>query len=192
MDNLGPIEHGEVELRPLTIFIGRNNTGKTYVAQALYACRQAARGVRPRPAEELSDDQRAALEAFARRRYGIPPNGGMAEQELPEVLHSFVADALRDGLEGAGREIFQRLKATFGVDDLMRITSWGNGEGLRLEIKGASAGGDEVCLFGSGGTTAPVGKMVRRLEIDWSEIDHMIAEPTLFDKEPDREELNYL
>ena len=190
VDNLGPIEHGEVELRPLTIFVGRNNTGKTYVAQALYACRQAVRSVRPRPSEELSDDQRAALEAFTRSRYGGPANGGMAKQELPEVLHSLVADALRVGLEDAGREIVQRLKATFGVDDLRRVTSWDNGKRLRLEVKSADSGGG-VCLFGSGGTTAPVGKVIRRLDIDWSEIDHMIPEPTLFDKESDREELEY-
>ena len=35
VDHLGPVDHGEVKLRPLTIFIGKNNTGKTYVAQAL-------------------------------------------------------------------------------------------------------------------------------------------------------------
>ena len=190
VDNLGPIAHGEVELRPLTIFVGRNNTGKTYVAHALYACRQAVRSVRPRPSEELSDDQRAALEAFTRSRYGGPANGGMAKQDLPEVLHSLVADALRVGLEDAGREIVQRLKATFGVDDLRRVTSWDNGKRLRLEVKSADSGGG-VCLFGSGGTTAPVGKVIRRLDIDWSEIDHMIPEPTLFDKESDREELEY-
>ncbi len=192
VDNLGPIEHGVVELRPLTIFIGRNNTGKTYAAQALYACRQAVRSVRPRPAGELSDDQREALESFIRSRYGVFANGGMEGQELPEWLHSFIADGLRDGLEDAGREITQRLKATFGIDDLRRITSWDNGEGFRLEIKSAGPDGDDVCLLGSGGTTAPVAKAVRRLEIDWSEIDHMIPEPTLFDKGADREELNYL
>ena len=35
-DNLGPIEHGEVELGKLTVFCGRNNTGKTYVSYLIY------------------------------------------------------------------------------------------------------------------------------------------------------------
>lgn len=35
-DNLGPIKHGEVELGKLTVFCGRNNTGKTYVSYLLY------------------------------------------------------------------------------------------------------------------------------------------------------------
>lgn len=194
VDHLGPIEHGEIELRPLTIFIGRNNTGKTYAAQALYACRQAVGRVSPRPTEEFSDDQRAALDVFIRSLYDIPANGGTADKELPEVLQSFAANALHDGLEDTGREILDRLRATFGVDDLKRITSWENGEGLRLEITSRDIdGGNNVCLFGTGGTTAPVGKLARRLEIDWSRIDHMIPYPALFDTEfdPDEKQFRY-
>ncbi len=32
VENLGPIRKGKVELKPLTVFIGPNNTGKTYLA----------------------------------------------------------------------------------------------------------------------------------------------------------------
>lgn len=35
-DNLGPIKHGEVELGKLTVFCGKNNTGKTYVNYLIY------------------------------------------------------------------------------------------------------------------------------------------------------------
>ena len=34
--NLGPIEQADLELGDLTIIAGRNNTGKTYLAYALY------------------------------------------------------------------------------------------------------------------------------------------------------------
>lgn len=36
IENLGPIREGTFELRPLTIFIGPNNSGKTYAATAAY------------------------------------------------------------------------------------------------------------------------------------------------------------
>ena len=39
--NLGPIAQGTVRLHPLTILIGKNNTGKTYAAQAVYAVYKA-------------------------------------------------------------------------------------------------------------------------------------------------------
>ena len=35
--NLGPVKQAEIELKPLTIFIGPNNTGKSYLAYTIYA-----------------------------------------------------------------------------------------------------------------------------------------------------------
>ncbi len=41
VENIGPIVAGEVELKPLTIFIGPSNTGKSYLATAIYALMKA-------------------------------------------------------------------------------------------------------------------------------------------------------
>ena len=30
--NFGPIQKAEIDLRPLTVFVGESNTGKTYLA----------------------------------------------------------------------------------------------------------------------------------------------------------------
>ena len=35
--NFGPVKRGEVDLRPLTVFVGPSNTGKTYFAILIYA-----------------------------------------------------------------------------------------------------------------------------------------------------------
>ncbi|WP_419946140.1 hypothetical protein [Candidatus Poriferisodalis sp.] len=32
VDHLGQIEHAHIALKPLTVLVGRNNTGKTYAA----------------------------------------------------------------------------------------------------------------------------------------------------------------
>ncbi len=37
VENFGPIEKAEIDLRPLTIFVGESNTGKTYLASLIYA-----------------------------------------------------------------------------------------------------------------------------------------------------------
>ncbi|MGI8476912.1 MAG: hypothetical protein ACR2OO_11135, partial [Thermomicrobiales bacterium] len=43
--NLGPIRSGSFQLRPLTIFIGPNNSGKTYAALAAYSvCKGISQG----------------------------------------------------------------------------------------------------------------------------------------------------
>ena len=40
--NFGPIAEGSVDLKPLTIFVGPSNTGKSYMATAVHAVVQAA------------------------------------------------------------------------------------------------------------------------------------------------------
>ncbi len=35
--NFGPIKEGNIELRPLTVFVGESNTGKSYLATLIYA-----------------------------------------------------------------------------------------------------------------------------------------------------------
>ena len=40
--NFGPIAEGSVDLKPLTIFVGPSNTGKSYMATAVYAVMRAA------------------------------------------------------------------------------------------------------------------------------------------------------
>ncbi len=37
VENFGPIEKAEIDLRPLTVFVGESNTGKTYLATLIYA-----------------------------------------------------------------------------------------------------------------------------------------------------------
>ena len=35
--NFGPIASADIDLRPLTVFVGQSNTGKTYLAALIYA-----------------------------------------------------------------------------------------------------------------------------------------------------------
>ena len=37
VENFGPIVKGEIDLRPLTVFVGPSNTGKSYLAMLIYA-----------------------------------------------------------------------------------------------------------------------------------------------------------
>lgn len=44
VENFGPIEKAEIDLRPLTVFIGESNTGKTYLAALIYALHPSFKG----------------------------------------------------------------------------------------------------------------------------------------------------
>jgi len=41
LTNLGPVKQATIDVRPLTVLIGPNNTGKTHVAQAVYWAERA-------------------------------------------------------------------------------------------------------------------------------------------------------
>ncbi len=43
--DFGPIEAAEIDLRPLTVFVGESNTGKTYLAALIYALHQHFGGI---------------------------------------------------------------------------------------------------------------------------------------------------
>ena len=43
--NFGPIEKAEIDLRPLTVFVGESNTGKTYLAALIYALHKNFGGI---------------------------------------------------------------------------------------------------------------------------------------------------
>lgn len=47
--NFGPVKSGHVDLRPLTVFVGPSNTGKTYFAILIYALHRILNGFRRLP-----------------------------------------------------------------------------------------------------------------------------------------------
>ena len=45
VENFGPIEKAEIDLRPLTVFVGESNTGKTYLSALIYALQRTFYGI---------------------------------------------------------------------------------------------------------------------------------------------------
>ena len=84
LKNFGPIEKAEIDLRPLTVFVGESNTGKTYLAALIYALYQHFGGISQFPWANLV----AYYFGFAyRSRDRYPQNRREAlEQEMLEVL----------------------------------------------------------------------------------------------------------
>ncbi|HDI00810.1 MAG TPA: hypothetical protein ENF78_00030, partial [Candidatus Bathyarchaeota archaeon] len=44
VENYGPVKRAELELRPLTVLVGKNNTGKSYLASLIYTIGDALSG----------------------------------------------------------------------------------------------------------------------------------------------------
>ena len=45
VENFGPIEKAQIDLRPLTVFVGESNTGKTYLSVLIYTLQRIFEGI---------------------------------------------------------------------------------------------------------------------------------------------------
>ena len=135
--DFGPIRHAAVDLRPLTVFAGPSNTGKSYLAMLVYALHQCFGP--------------SYLAPVRRRRARYWFAGGMAEsllcrvevakhfigwwstvnQSEPASLSDEFAAAIRPVLEqlaGAKGYLEQELRRSFGVDVLADLARQGSGD----------------------------------------------------------------
>ena len=78
--DFGPIARGTVDLRPLTVFVGPSNTGKTYFAVLIYALHRILEGFPRFPATFHLDEEPAE------------PVAGVEGRELQDVLEKLDAE----------------------------------------------------------------------------------------------------
>lgn len=131
VENFGPVRSGEVELKPLTIFIGPNNSGKSYMALLAYALYQAL-AVRPMgpffPASPSS-----SYRGFAPlgRGFNITEQSKTSERwlrehcadkdqvlfdELPEEMREALSKEVEGVLSARSDDVEEALRDYFGYD----------------------------------------------------------------------------
>ena len=138
--DLGPIANGTVDLRPLTVFVGPSNTGKTYMSILIYALHQVLGGFLPLPIssrrlrhpyyrsqdstsrstrfnEHLSEDDYSQLVRT------------LDETEKPVMYHDLpvgLRSALKTNLKESGAELELELNRCFDsatLSELVRTSS---------------------------------------------------------------------
>ena len=136
--NFGPIAVGSVDLKPLTIFVGPSNTGKSYMATAVHAVMRAVEG-RPQVPYTRNLEQRGLASGF-RSRWEVPPDvidairewvklqDGRAwedqdipESSMPEEARSELRQSTVQVLEWLHRDVTQQLFLAYrGNSQLVR------------------------------------------------------------------------
>ncbi len=71
VENFGPIEKAEIDLRPLTVFVGEGNTGKTYLAVLIYALYRNFGGI---PQFPWADSTASYFDLVLRSQHHEPQN----------------------------------------------------------------------------------------------------------------------
>ena len=138
--DFGPIVEATVDLRPLTVFVGPSNTGKSYLAILIYALHRFfgdRRYTRPwgrrlppfhpyrrhEVIEKISNLPKETLETVF--RWAEEVSGKVAGVEFPEneiymTLPERVADLLRsilNDVDGAGSVFDEEITRCFGVEE---------------------------------------------------------------------------
>ena len=134
--DFGPIVHASVDVRPLTVFAGPSNTGKSYLAMLVYALHRcfgpssrsgflqtrtywfSDAAVNPLPDEE---------KLAARVAEWWSTGGKEQRRPLPEDLARAIRTALEE-LTGAEEHLAREVSRCFGVDDMDDLVRRGSTE----------------------------------------------------------------
>ena len=151
VQDFGPIARGNVEFRPLTVFLGPGNTGKSYLATLGYALHRhfaaaerywygvrRSAPVRERERREPSMSEFAAvLDSWAST---VTEDGGLPA--LPARLSEYVRQAIARGvsLSDALRDEIIRVFGADRIGDLVRYSGSGTAK-IELDLPGLTDGG---------------------------------------------------
>ena len=86
--NLGPIAEGKIELRPMTVFVGPSNTGKSYMAALIYALQRSFGGSRN------DDDLLSLPNQFHRRRLMETLQGSVVTDEDVSMISDWLRETI--------------------------------------------------------------------------------------------------
>ena len=145
--DFGPIARASVEMRPLTVFIGPSNTGKSYLAMLLYVLHRCL-GTRPR-GPDVSLVRSMSTHAGNVWRNGIPKSKTRAAimgwvaaaltHDSPPPLSDELLKHIHADLEqprALALALNHELRRCFGVDDLGTLARRGGGRRPTVAVSG--------------------------------------------------------
>lgn len=151
VSNFGPIASGSVELRPLTVFFGPSNSGKTFLATLVYGLHTITNGfsVLPRPelwqqwaarsvaAGSYSGGSEAAKEIRSLIVHGLSA-GKVKFDSLPTSYKALLADFLSadDGFSVELADELKRLYNKESTEELIRVSSPNHRGTIALSVQG--------------------------------------------------------
>lgn len=162
--DFGPIVEGNIELKPLTVFVGPSNTGKSYMAMLIYALMQAIVGGRSRaylrqfeqfeldfelssvpvPLSSIQGENgievRQSIKSWIEAiNTGSVRDSKMQHQftSLPQIIQDIVNENIKTSLDSSFQRINRELQRCNGeIADLQRRSDSKSPIEIRLEQTG--------------------------------------------------------
>ena len=154
--NLGPIESANIELRPLTVFVGPSNTGKSYAATLIYALHNffnayansgrltekfVIPSARAYPVELSQDDTDRIHEwvNFALPRATIEENVEYRPYKMPDAVAEVVNRSLRDAAH-MSEPLSNEVARCFGMERASNLIRYPYAGKSLFAIRGSATG----------------------------------------------------
>ncbi len=153
VQDFGPVAHANIQLRPLTVFVGPSNTGKTYLALLIYTLHGVFAGFPRFPLPErwymdlhMPPGYWEPIEIPGKtleemRKKLITQRGQIKFSELPHFVHNELVSHINDPNQFSS-DLLYRLRYCFDVEselELMRQSSSGR---LRVSLNVNDLSGD--------------------------------------------------
>lgn len=148
VSDFGPIVHADVDLRPLTVFVGPSNTGKSYLAMLVYALHRFASGSRSGfgssfldpfrrsstidPTITITDEDVDALEAWMWNVPASDRRDGFVS--LPDSIASLIRPILARP-RPLGKLLDAEVAACFGFADTKAVMRHGGTNRTEVSIR---------------------------------------------------------
>lgn len=145
VNDFGPIVHAKIDLRPLTVFVGPSNTGKSYLAILIYALHQYFSGQSRFSHFALNYD--ALMDASSRIVESELANSiskfleqastaaGKAGWEGNLVLTAPILKAICAVFEVESDQLDQEIRRCFGIDKTAALIRRGRRDCARIELR---------------------------------------------------------
>ena len=144
--NLGPIESANIELRPLTVFVGPSNTGKSYAATLIYALHNFftayASGGRFAAQINLSQEDIDSIHEWvnsALPRVPIEENAEYRPHKMPDAVAKVVNRILRD-VARMSEPLSDEIARCFGMERSSNLMRYPYGGKSLFAIRGSATG----------------------------------------------------
>jgi AAA ATPase domain len=133
VENFGPVRRGEFELKPLTIFIGPNNSGKSYLAHLVYVVSRVLAGpiLGWMHSPELADrpfvlHPAGSLDLFGNHRKALAsgflamarPRKRLLFRDLPPDVQEVIRHGLMKAFSGTTTALQEGLRDYYGCAHL--------------------------------------------------------------------------
>lgn len=134
--NFGPIQEGEVDLRPLTVFVGPSNAGKTYLAVLIYALSRSLDGFRRPPGldfryswEGVSDEDCLDIAKKLNTK-----NRPFRFKDLPESIRNKVLSNSSDHTANVNKSPDLELERCFDIESLTDLIHWSDSNSTQANV----------------------------------------------------------